>query len=117
MSLLHDKLKAIKTAIDSAFDFANPEAVREKAEADFKQAVADEIKGLTERIEAMEKLMASPVISVTHGGVTYVETNTGDPQVLADASVNAIPANVNPNGAPPAVDAGTDTPVASTQPA
>lgn len=55
MSSIHMKLAAIATAIHNAFDFADPVAKLKEAEDEFNQAVADEIKDLTDRVTKLEK--------------------------------------------------------------
>lgn len=54
MSSIHMKLAAIATAIHNAFDFADPVAKLKEAEDEFNQAVADEIKDLTDRVTKLE---------------------------------------------------------------
>lgn len=90
MSFLHEKLKAITAAIENAFDFAEPEKVREKAEADFRQAVADEVKALTERVETLEKAAEKPLATLQAASAAQ-PLNLGalaaDPAPVASAAI------------------------------
>lgn len=87
MSILHEKLKAIIAAIDNAFDFANPELVREKAETEFKQAVADEYKALAERVNALEDAFkqagAIGVVTSNPPGIKLADGVSADLAVVA----------------------------------
>lgn len=105
MSILHEKLKAIIAAVDNAFDFANPELVREKAETEFKQAVADEVKALTERVEALEAAAKQAVSSLAPASAAV----TID---LAPVSA-AVVADTFLGSAPPATDTALDTAIIS----
>lgn len=83
MSSIHTKLAAIAAAIHNAFDFADPLAKIKEAEDEFKLAVADEIKDLTDRVTKLEKAAAAaPALVDPVGNSPLFSDESGSPETL-----------------------------------
>lgn len=101
---LKDKFEAVKAAIFNAMNFADPEAVLQKAEHEFKEGIVAEFDAIKERLAVLEgkgKPALEPVVEVSPVVAPVVES----------APTAAVPLDVAP--APTVV---ADAAPASTEP-
>jgi hypothetical protein len=116
MSSIHLKLAAIAAAIHNAFNFADPLAKLQEAEDEFKQAVADEIKALTDRVVKLEGAPAALTDGtqwlspepISHAHTISNNSPYGHPIFVSDSASGANMGN------PVAMDAPSAAAVATT---
>nr|WP_198983052.1 hypothetical protein [Herbaspirillum sp. ASV7] len=86
MSLIKNALEAIRAAFENSFDFANPDDVLRKAEADFRDAVNEEVADLAARVAALEKASQA---SAPTSSVTLADLAASSGQIVLDNSASA----------------------------
>ncbi len=128
MSLIKTALEAIRAAFENSFDFANPDDVLRKAEADFRDAVNEEFADLAARVTALEKASqaAAPTSSVTladlaGASASIVLDNSSSASLVLDTSSTSVAVSASPvveqAASAPATDASLDQAIAAAAPA
>lgn len=127
MSLIKNALEAIRAAFENSFDFANPDDVLRKAEADFRDAVNEEVADLAARVTALEKASQA---AVPTSSITLADLAGSSASIVLDNSASAgllpggvvyVAASASPFveqvASTPASDASLDQAIAAAAPA
>lgn len=127
MSLIKTALEAIRAAFENSFDFANPDDVLRKAEADFRDAVNEEFADLAARVTALEKASqaAAPTSSVTladlAGASASIVLDSSTSISMLPGGMTYVAASASPvveqAASAPATDASLDQAIAAAAPA
>lgn len=93
---LKEKFEAIKSAIHNAMNFAEPAAVLEKAEHEFKEGVIAEFDAIKERLDALEwKPLPVELAPATASVMTPEQVAVALPPAdVATANVESVPPGV-----------------------